>query len=216
MKITALAALVMVAGTGAEARGGTDQILKNAAETVQICSDNTADNGLNLAARSVASQMFAGIGVGIEWHHAASCPAGAFRVSFADHTPAKLMPEALAYALPYEGTHIVIFYDRVQARATGPRKFPVLMGHVMAHEVTHVLEGMSRHSEEGVMKGHWTQSDYTSMCWKPLKFADEDVMLVHRGLERRAARRNSAQSVIAAETAGLIGRRADHELLSGQ
>ena len=26
------------------------------------------------------------------------------------------LPEALAYALPYEGTHIVVFYDRLQER----------------------------------------------------------------------------------------------------
>jgi hypothetical protein len=192
MKIIALAALVIMADKGAEARKLKDHILKNGAETVQICSNRTVDNRPNWAAQSIASRIFADIGVGIEWRHAGSCPAGALRISFSDQAPANLMPETLAYALPYEGSHIVIFYDRVQARAPGPRNFPVLMAHVMAHEVTHVLEGISRHSEEGVMKAHWTQNDCTSMLWKPLKFADEDIALIHSGLARRAARGNTA------------------------
>jgi hypothetical protein len=56
--------------------------------------------------------MFAGIGVAIEWRHSYSCPAGALRISYSTSTPANLMPHALGYAVPYEGTRIVIFYDR--------------------------------------------------------------------------------------------------------
>jgi hypothetical protein len=187
MKITALAALVMLAGAGASAAK-----LKEPIPTVQICSDNTADNGLNFRARTIATRMFAGIGVAIEWRPADACPAGALRISYSTSTPAKLMPGALAYALPYEGTHIVIFYDRVQA-AVEPTRAPALLAHVLAHEVTHILEGTPRHSAEGVLKAHWTPDDYSQMCWKPLLFADEDVVLIHHGLERRAG--TSAQAV---------------------
>jgi hypothetical protein len=55
--------------------------------------------------------------------------------------------------LPYEGTHIVIFYDRVQA-AIAPGRVTTLLAHVMAHEVTHMLEGIPRHSAEGVLTVH--------------------------------------------------------------
>jgi hypothetical protein len=159
---------------------------------VQICSDSTAENELNFRARSIASQMFAGIGVAIDWRNAGACPAGALRISYSTSTPPNLMPHALAYALPYEGTHIVIFYDRVQD-AVSPARVPTLLGHVLAHEVTHILEGIPRHSEEGVLKAHWTHEDYSQMCWKPLKFTDEDVALIHSNLQRRAARRNAEQ-----------------------
>jgi hypothetical protein len=192
MKITALAALVMVVGASAAERN--DPIWNNATETVQICSDNAVDAVTDFRARRIATQMFAGIGVGIEWHHADSCPAGALRISYSTQTPGNLMPGALAYALPYEGTHIVVFYDRVQAAVIDPQKFPVLLAHVMTHEITHVLEGIARHSAEGVMKAHWTPGDYRRMCWKPLNFADEDVVLIHLGLEKRASRRSAEQS----------------------
>src|SRR5580700_5654044 len=101
MKITALAAIVMVAGAGASATES-----KDAVETVRICSDNTADLMLMVQARGIATRMFAGIGVGIEWRDVPSCPAGALRVSFSASTPGTLLPGALAYAMPYEGTHI--------------------------------------------------------------------------------------------------------------
>jgi hypothetical protein len=192
MKITVLAALVMLAGAGPSAAEWKAPTLNDPARTMQICSDTTADIGLNFRARTIATQMFAGIGVAIEWRPADSCPAGALRISHSTSTPAKLMPGALAYALPYEGTHIVVFYDRVQA-AVEPTRVPALLAHVLAHEVTHILEGTTRHSAEGVLKAHWTEDDYSQMCWKPLKFADEDVVLIHNGLERRAARRKAEQ-----------------------
>jgi hypothetical protein len=193
MKITALAALVIVAGALPSAAAWKEPILNDAAETVQICSEGYPGAINYFRARAIATQMFAGIGVGIEWHNAPSCPMGAIRISFSSTTPKSLMPGALAYALPYEGTHIVIFHDRVQAAMRDPEDVTKLLAHVLAHEVTHILEGVSRHSAEGVLKAHWTPRDFSQMYWKPLQFADEDVALIHRGLERRAALRNAGQ-----------------------
>jgi hypothetical protein len=56
---------------------------------------------------------------------------------------------------------------------------------VLAHEVTHVLEGVVHHSSEGVMKAHWTPDDHQQMAGKPLRFAQEDIDLIYRGLEKR-------------------------------
>ncbi len=194
MKITALAALVLVAGGDASAAKLRTPALKDGTEAVQVCFDNSGDNIANFRARSITTQMFAGIGVRIEWRHPDSCPASALHISYSTTTAANLMPGALAYALPCEGTHIVVFYDRVRAAVVDPQEFLVLLAHVMAHEITHVLEGTARHSGEGVMKAHWTPADCSRMCWKPLPFADEDVELIHRGLEKRAVRRAAEQS----------------------
>jgi len=38
------------------------------------------------------------------------------------------------------------------------------------------------------MKAQWTGADYQQMNWKPLRFTDEDVMLIHSGLKVRVAR----------------------------
>jgi hypothetical protein len=53
-------------------------------------------------------------------------------------------PGALARALVFEGTRIEVFYERVR-RMVGPRRFPSLLGHVLAHEIAHVLQGVDLH-----------------------------------------------------------------------
>jgi hypothetical protein len=55
-----------------------------------------------------------GIGVKIQWHGPSNCPAEAIFITFSSDEPSSLLPGALAYAMNYEGTHIVVFYDRVK------------------------------------------------------------------------------------------------------
>jgi len=97
------------------------------------------------------------------------------------------LPKALARAWPYEGIHIVLFCDRIQKQHR-PEQFSTALGHVMAHEIAHILEGVSRHSESGIMKANWTTDDYSAMASHPLAFADEDVVMIHKGMEARESR----------------------------
>jgi hypothetical protein len=76
---------------------------------------------------------------------------------------------------------------------------PVLLGHVLAHEITHILQGVARHSAEGVMKAHWTEDDFAEMSFKPLRFTEEDITLIHYGFERLARRaENEAPAAVSA------------------
>jgi hypothetical protein len=63
-----------------------------------------------------------------------------------------------------------------------------VLAHVMVHEITHILQGVSRHSESGIMKARWTNNDYQEMMFQPLPFAPEDVKLVQLGLDARELR----------------------------
>ena len=58
----------------------------------------------------------------------------------------------------------------------------VLLAHVLAHEITHVLQGTVRHSEEGLMKARWTAEDRMSMRVKPLPFTAYDIQLIQSGM----------------------------------
>jgi hypothetical protein len=55
----------------------------------------------------------------------------------------------------------------------------------MVHEITHVLQGIARHSDSGVMKANWSGEEFQRMRYKSLPFTEEDVVLTHRGLEVR-------------------------------
>ena len=183
MKITALVAIATAAAASSQA----DQA-NQAPSVVAVCMATGSVTFIASQAQNIAAQMFAGIGVTIRWHRSgSSCPAEAIQISLSEHTPPHRLPGSMAFAMPFEGIHIQIFYDRL-ARSAEPRVLPTKLAHVMVHEITHILQGESRHSETGVMKAAWDDADYDAMAWKPLPFTETDILLIHQGLESRMAR----------------------------
>lgn len=127
----------------------------------------------------IAKEIFAQIGIKLDWGHRAHCPkasSGGIVVHIGQGPPAEVHPGALAYAR-LEEMRIEVFFDRVMT-SVEPLVAPNLMGHVLAHEIAHVLEGVARHSDEGIMKAHWTSHDYEEMYPRPMQFAPEDVGLL--------------------------------------
>ena len=91
---------------------------------------------------------------------------------------------SLGFALPYEGVHATVFYDRVgifSARKGVP--INLMLGYVLAHEITHLLEGINRHSDSGLMKASWTTQDLRGS--NLLELDGEDRKLIELGLARR-------------------------------
>ena len=186
MKIAAVT-MVTLAATAHSAAGQTGE------QKVVVCMEDSATFGIAPLAQMIASGMFARIGVAIQWHHGLlGCPELGIQISLSQRTPRTLKPGALGYARPYEGSHIVLLYDRISEG--GRDLIPHLLAHVMVHEITHILQGTDGHSYTGVMKAHWNYDDLKNMEWKPLAFTDMDVFLIHRGLAARAARAEVAMN----------------------
>ena len=106
----------------------------------------------------------------------------------------KIHPGALAYARPFQnrGRQVEVFTGRI-LRGAGHNDGKVL-GHVLAHEIGHVLEGLDRHASEGVMKPSWTSKDYALMSVQPLRLTAEDAALIHQGLARLVEWNQMAQA----------------------
>ena len=51
----------------------------------------------------------------------------------------------------------------------------------------HVLEGVSRHSDRGVMKARWEPADFRAMASRPLPFAAIDVLLIQAAMQHPPA-----------------------------
>jgi hypothetical protein len=139
-----------------------------------------------LAAQGIATGMFAKAGVRINWQVGnpnASLPGRLIVINMTTSPSETFHPGALASAYVYEGVHITVFFDRVEN--TYPSAVSKLLGHVMVHEIVHVLEGFDHHSEEGVMKAQWTADDLVKMAQKPLPFTLGDLSLIREGLARR-------------------------------
>jgi hypothetical protein len=139
-------------------------------------------------ATRMASELFQRAGVLVEWRRpgqsASKLPPGCLRVELRERTPNELLPGALAKAYPYAGCSksITVFFDRIQARAHGGPQESALLAYVLVHEITHVIQGVDRHSEMGVMKANWSATDMMAIYERRLGFAEEDVELIHQGL----------------------------------
>jgi hypothetical protein len=139
-------------------------------------------------ALELADHMFATIGIRLDWRSGEPPRTSSTRpigIELVAHTPVDLLPGATAYALPFEGVHIRVFYDRVERVVPGFAA--VMLAHVMVHEIAHILEGIDRHSDSGVMKALWTNQDHIQMQVEALSFAPEDVKLIRLGLASRLA-----------------------------
>jgi hypothetical protein len=199
-------AMMMAAVMGATAWAGS--VGTKSERKVMVCLDQGKVGEIADRAETIASEMFRNIGVQLDWHSDGRfCGAQqnqVIAVSLSTHTPQNLLPGALAYALPYEGVHIEVFYDRMSA--ANDDLLPHILAHVLVHEITHILQGINRHSESGIMKAHWERDDYSHMDTRPLAFTKADIDLIYQGLNARAshlapgtlAAMNSAPEMVAA------------------
>jgi hypothetical protein len=178
MKFFGLATMAAVIAEGAWGRE-PGQAEKRA---VTVCL-NQGNLAAVARAKAITSQIFGTAGVGIDWHNDERfCAASNDRITItlSETTNADQLPGALAFAMPYDGRRIVVFYDRVLTTVTGAQ-VPSLLAHVLAHEITHMLQGFSRHSASGIMKAKWDSRDFADMRQNNLCFTAEDVALIHRG-----------------------------------
>jgi hypothetical protein len=187
MKTMAIAAAFAAAGMAIRAE---DAFEIEIPVTVYVRFD-AADPGPIAAcarAKNMASAMFDTVHVRLIWR--SGSPSGKevvepVVIDIRSHTPETFLRGALAFAQAFEGVHISVFYDRVAGSANDPDLAPKLLAHVLVHEITHVLQRIDWHSQEGVMKAHWTKKDYQEMARKPLPFDPQDVKMIHLGLSNR-------------------------------
>jgi hypothetical protein len=158
--------------------------------TVNLQSTHEIPFHALVMAKSTAGAIFADVGIRIRWSESKSQPVSAsclaLAVEFHSDVPETFRPGALAYsALRQEyGPQIHVFANRILKQApTGLEG--VILGHVLAHEIGHMLEGRDRHSDEGVMKAHWVARDYHQMAMRPYRFTPEDAEMIHLGYLRR-------------------------------
>jgi len=165
---------------------------------VYVRQDNLLVADLGRAERT-ATGIFAGIGVPVVFRAGVerkSNREGAVSIEMQldAKTPAQFHAGAMAYAMPIgaSGTSIHVFCDRV-LNTSPDGGTGTILGHVMAHEIAHVLEGVSRHSAEGVMKARWEPPDYRQMKSGTLPFDPTDAELIHAGLEKMATQSARAE-----------------------
>ena len=156
------------------------------AVNVTLVSGNLVSTAAVIKAKSVAGDIFADIGMELGWSKETTDGRRCIRRIGARLETASgpgEPPDALAYTTlgVRADRQIHIFIDRVGAMVP-ESSLGTLLGHVLAHEITHVLEGVPRHSDGGVMKARWDRIDLKCLVHHPLHFDLVDAALIHAAL----------------------------------
>ena len=193
MKLTTMLVAAMVAAM--EAQAGSPKPQVDALLTVFTYNRAGVPWAVMERAKRVATTAFAAAGIEVRWvtgkrlGEPREVAAGEMRaVVFDGPAPANFRPQAMAVTYVGRGAYsdVHIFYNRVAGLGTGygDQLMPEVLGNVLAHELTHALEGVMRHSSEGLMKAVWSGRDYDQMFRGPLPFADEDLELLRAHFQK--------------------------------
>jgi hypothetical protein len=188
MKFKAMAIAIFIAS------GIVPQIDAEIKDTVTVCLDAATNVS---GAEPLAAQIFWQAGIELDWRGLTRCRSeaqGAIVVNLLQQTPRDVGPVALGRAclIANQGGRIDIFMDRFSKFPT--RFQPVILAHVLAHEIAHVLQGVPRHSAIGIMKAQFSQDDFDDMRFRPLRFTQEDIALIRLGIASRPIRRPEAMN----------------------
>ncbi len=188
----AVALAILTAACGKSQENGA--VLK-----VQLHSGPQAGLSTVSHAKAIAAQILASAGVRVDWMTGKNRPGA---VAVADPAVAADMLEimldegvttgesgldVMGYALPFQskGVRVHVFMGRI--RASYGTYSDVVLGHVLAHEIGHVLEGVARHSSSGVLKAQFSVQDLRCMAIHPAVFAPEDVSMIQAHFPALAA-----------------------------
>jgi hypothetical protein len=108
--------------------------------------------------------------------------------------------DALGFAKPCPedepACDLTVFYHRIDELATDGYPADRILGHVIAHEVGHVLLGSGAHSDIGIMRGAWSRHDLQHISWGLLLHFTADQNERLRAVLRRPKQQPVTQLVI--------------------
>lgn len=156
---------------------------------VTLGPDVAIDGATLTAAQTRATQLLNDADVLLQWHYGKTPESEVgpqvIRLQFVKQPPKELLeeisPNALAAAKPYDKGHTIrVFQDRLTGYVWGFAEHtkPLVIGHVLAHEIVHVLEGVARHSISGLMAANWGWREVRAITGPGLKMAEEDRRLI--------------------------------------
>ena len=164
------------------------------------------DQTLSLA-KGYATRIYRLIGVELRWKSTCSqaeLEAPGTRLApnlttlglvWAATAPATLPPGARASAYPFQptGKRVIVYQDRLASPMQDHNRAAAMLGHVLAHEIGHVLLGHNGHSQEGLMKPYWTSLEQGSMRCKLISFTAGEGEIIRRRLDAFALNAKSVR-----------------------
>jgi hypothetical protein len=162
----------------------------SAESDVTVCL-TAGGSTLTAGAKQTASAVFREAGVTIAWKRpgprGSTVPQTSLPIELVEGVPEERLPAALAVSYPYADCSkgVTVYLDRIRSVAPDVTRESAMLAYVLVHEITHVIQGVSRHSQTGVMKARWSEQDRAAIFERRLGFEDQDLQLIRRGLATR-------------------------------
>lgn len=168
--------------------------------TVTICFNGSPDIDYKIQAlaQGYATRIYGSIGIKLHWK--TTCSEAEWNVpgteaapnlvtigiAWAPKAPRTIPPGARASARPFQATgeRVSLYLDRIKPVLEQRELAGAILGHILAHEIGHVLMGHNAHTSHGLMKGLWNNVELAEMLRRPMQFSPEDAAQMHRRLDR--------------------------------
>jgi hypothetical protein len=163
--------------------------------TVAVCNNAGVDAWTLSAAEKRASRIFRHAGVEVEWVGAGDCtllPKGShIAVVILSQAPLGWTSrDAMGLAPSRTGYYrrAYVFYDRVQdfleakVGSSEPSGLFIVLAHVIAHEIGHLLIPGQAHTARGIMRGRWRYSDWILASNGLLLFRPDQIRVIRNSL----------------------------------
>lgn len=170
--------------------------------TVTVCFAPNPDFNYRMQslAQGYTNRVYRAIGVRLQWKHSCNesernAPGtrvapnlATISVEWVLRAPASVSPSAYAAAHPfqYTGTRISLYADRLTPALEEPGHAAAILGHVLAHEIGHVILGHNGHAETGLLKANWSAAEQLGMLYRPLQFTIVQAQTIREALDRRS------------------------------
>lgn len=178
---------------------------------ISVFNDAGISSRILRQSEEVASRVFEESSIHVEWvncspaeealEHEAACPEAAFP----DHLHVHIVRRSLnmkdsvlgvSFLSPDgSGCQADVFYEGIERMYRESLVHTtVILGHVMAHEIGHLLLGINSHSSRGIMHAHWGKEDLTRAEACKLLFAESQSRRMAQRLRTAMARGKCASA----------------------
>ncbi len=167
---------------------------------VSVYDDAIVPPGILAAAEVQVRRIFQHAGVEILWRNCSEraeivLPAGCHVVG-SNHLVLKILPHAMGAQVRDRndvlgtatldeqgvGYYGYAFYDRIQQMAEATRLASALLGHVLAHEIGHLLLQSNSHSISGIMSGRWAGGELRRISEGTMFFMPKESKIMQERL----------------------------------